>query len=211
MPSLDLFTFLMFFICLSKTFSSQGSYYLFLHVDRLSFTLESWAGFLVLWVPFIHGSYLKRSQPGVYILNLYGLRAACCWWSVHSCRDKQQVAVHASTWAVFAPSSQCCILAVAQHCPSLMFNFWEIFNVLVILMVHGCKQTSTRMHTHLSNAFLHRLAPTRDACGGVFFEVEWDLCKVKLLQQKCDTSLIGWKTDCQQWKSLIAHWLVSDL
>ena len=51
---------------------------LWLHMDRLSFTMKSWADLWRSWVPFLCAALTWSN------LNLapYGLRAACCWWSV---------------------------------------------------------------------------------------------------------------------------------
>ena len=39
----------------------------------------------------------------------------------------------------------------------------------------------------------------------------WLVEKQTTTVKKCNSSLIGWKIDCQQCKSVIAHWLVSVL
>ena len=49
--------------------------------------------------------------------NLYGLRAACCWWSVCSCRSKQEVRCHTClNLGCLRYGYRCSTLAVAQHC-----------------------------------------------------------------------------------------------
>ena len=86
-----------------------------MHMNKLSFTLKWWAELERLWVSFMHYPYLKRSQTAVYIL--YGRRAACRWWSVRSCCDKQEVRCRASLYLSRLPRYGCqrCTLAVAQQ------------------------------------------------------------------------------------------------
>ena len=50
---------------------------------------------------------------------LYGWQAACHWWSVRICSDKQEVRYCASlNLSHLCYGCQRCTLAVAQHCPS---------------------------------------------------------------------------------------------
>ena len=116
---------------------------LWLHMNRLSFTLKWWAESLA----FMHDPYLKRSQLGVH--NLYGQRAACCWWLVRSCCDKQEVRCRVCLkLSRLCYGCQRCTLAVAQHCPSPIEAtyyssiFGKYLNAHLKFTVYGRKQAS---------------------------------------------------------------------
>ena len=118
---------------------------------------------MISWIATVchlHDPYLKWSQPGVY--NLYGLWAACCWWSVRriSC-DKQEVRFRACTWA---DSVTVANAALSSGSPGLPFTYWgyllcargrsifgKYLNVHLKFMVYGCKQASWHVcHKHTS-------------------------------------------------------------
>ena len=88
-----------------------------MHMNRLSFMLKWWAES----VTFMSAVY-ARPLPEVIWVNppciiLYGQRAACRWWLVRSCCDKQEVRCYmflnlSHLWY----GCQRCTLAVPQHC-----------------------------------------------------------------------------------------------
>ena len=74
------------------------------------------------WISSIYECRLCRtgltwSDLNLPCIILYSLRAACCWSSVRSCCDKQEVKCHASlNLSRLRYGCQCCTLAVDQHC-----------------------------------------------------------------------------------------------
>ena len=97
------------------------------------------------------------------ILNLYSLRAACCWWLVCSCHDKQEVSCRAC-FNLSRLRSGCwrCSLAVGLHCPSptlvlsawymRTLNFREIFKCA--FKIYGIWPQASK-HTHALPQFSH--------------------------------------------------------
>ena len=66
------------------------SYYGYMHTNRLSTEMMS-------RIASLHERHLcmtlawSNLNPGRQCMSLYGLWAACCWWSFHSCCDKHEV------------------------------------------------------------------------------------------------------------------------
>ena len=116
--------------------------------------------------------YLKRSQPGVHYL--YGLRAACHWWLLCSCCDKQEVRYRTCfNLSYLHHGCQCCILAVAQHCPSPIarghqllginaYDIWPQASMYVTNTLLLCSPASARLTQARPN--YSRLSPTFPYC-----------------------------------------------
>ena len=96
---------------------------------------------------------------------LYSQWAACRWWSVCSCCDKQEVRCRLSlNLSRLRYGCQRCTLAVAKHCPALAIIAMQVhediqfsgkyLNVHLKFTVYGRKQAWSvgRIHTHLHNA-----------------------------------------------------------
>ena len=82
---------------------------------------------------------------------LYSWRAACRWWSVRSCCDKQEVRCHASlNLSRLRYDCQRCTLAVAQHCHASAQGrlvFGKYLNAHFKFTVYGRKQARSYSHT----------------------------------------------------------------
>ena len=124
------------------------------------------------WISTVYGCSLCRtltwSDLNPPCIISYGLQAACRWWSVRSCCNKQEVRCRASlNLSRLRNGCQCCTLAVAQHCHASAQGrsiFGKYLNAHLKFTVYGRKHG--RIHTHLDNAVplvwgSLRLAPTK--------------------------------------------------
>ena len=123
-----------------------------MHMNRLNNEMMSWTDSLhvcCLCTTFTWSDL----NPGRQCMSLYGLRAACRWWLVRSCCDKQEVRCHTClNLSRLHYSFQCCTLAVAQHCPSPTTKCTRTFNFVNVHLkftVYGHKHTST-LQTHFT-------------------------------------------------------------
>ena len=90
--------------------------------------------------------------------SLYSLRAACRWWSVRSCCDKQELRYRACiNLSRLRYGCQRWTLAVAQHCTSPTIQsthglsiFGKYLNANLKFALYGC--THVCIQTHLHNA-----------------------------------------------------------
>ena len=118
-------------------------------------------------------------------LILYGRRAVCRWWSVHTCCDKQEVfsvRCRASlNLSRLCYGCQRCTLSVAQQCHSARkymrtFNFREIVKrPFKIYGIWPQAQSVSCIHTHLCNAVplvwgSLRLAPINNLPWSINFQ-----------------------------------------
>ena len=125
-----------------------------MHMNRRSFTLK-WRTESVAFMSVVYAQPFNTwSDLNLLCIILYGLQAACHWWSVRSCCDKQEVRCHASlNLNCLRYSCQRCTPAVAQHCHASGRGhsiFGKYLNVHLKFTVYGRKHG--RIHTHVRNA-----------------------------------------------------------
>ena len=132
-----------------------------MHMNRLSFTLKWWAESLV-FKSVVYAQPLPEAISTQRVIILYGLWAACRWWSVRSCCDKQEVRcrVCLNLSRLRYGCQRCTLAVVAQHCYLLSARGRSIFrkylNAHLKFTVYGHKQAHTYVNTlpqtHFRNA-----------------------------------------------------------
>ena len=93
-------------------------------------------------------SWSDRNPPCII---LYGRRAACHWWSIRSCCDKQEIRCSASlNLSLLCYGCQRCTLAVAPHCHASAQGhsiFGKYLNAHLKFTVYGPKHGWSYTHT----------------------------------------------------------------
>ena len=150
-------------------------------MNRLSFTLK-WAKSLA-FMSAVHARLLPEAISTRRCIILYGLWAACHWWSVHSCCDKLEVwCRECLNLSRLRYGCQWCTLAVAQHCSSptsAPFNFQEIFKCS--FKIYGLWPQANKYVTH-----------TLPQCSPASVE----------LTQACPNTISAWSATAPNWTTV---------